>query len=176
MHTSGTSHVATLLPKAARPAHQMFVLVYTFGGTPGWLQILPTGQVEAFGPDAAYYTSLAGVSYPAAGAKWHTFALVDGWKSGLTRFRTAAPAYTVIGGVVHLTGSMYEATGTVGLWTILPAAARTAADVLEIEADTSGGKAGAMAITNRLGLVSSVPFSNAKAFTSLDGVAYPQSS
>jgi hypothetical protein len=176
MHTGGTSHVATLLPKAARPAHLMFVLVYTFGGTPGWLQILPTGQIEAFGPAAADYTSLAGVSYPATGAKWHSFALTDGWKSGLTRFRTATPAYTVIAGVVHLAGSMYEATGNVGLWTTLPVAARTAADVLEIAADTSGGHVGAMAITNRLGLVSSVPFSNAKAFTSLDGIAYPQSS
>ena len=176
MHTAGTSHVATLLPKAARPAQQMFVLVYTIDGTPGWLQILPTGQVEAFGPGAAGYTSLAGVSYPAAGAKWHTFALEDGWKSGLAKFRTANPAYTVIGGVVYLTGSMYEATGNVGLWTNLPAAARTAADVLEIETDTSGGNAGAVAVTNSLGLVSSMPFSNAKVFTSLAGIAYPKNS
>ncbi len=176
MHTGGTSRVVTLLPKAARPAHQMFVLVYTLDGTPGWLQILPTGQVEAFGPDAVYYTSLAGVSYPAAGAKWHTFALEDGWKSGQARFRTAAPAYTVIGGVVYLTGSMYEATQDIGLWASLPAAARTAADVLEIEVATSGGTAGAMAITDSLGLVSSMPFRGAQAFTSLDGIAYPKNS
>lgn len=176
MHTGGTSHVAALLPKAARPAHQLFVQVYTFDGTPGWLQILPTGQVEAFGPVAADYTSLAGVSYPATGAKWHAFALIDAWKSGLTRFHTAAPAYTVIGGVVYLTGSMYEATYENGLWTFLPPAARTAADVLEIEADTSGGHAGLITITDRLGIAGSVPFSNAEAFTSLDGIAYPQSS
>jgi hypothetical protein len=176
MHTGGTSHVAALLPKAARPAHQLFVQVYTFDGTPGWLQILPTGQVEAFGPVAADYTSLAGVSYPAAGAKWHAFALVDAWTSGLTRFHTAAPAYTVIGGVVYLTGSMYEAKHENGLWTFLPPAARTAADVLNIETDTAGGNAGSIVITDSLGIVSSVPYNNAEAFTSLDGIAYPQSS
>jgi hypothetical protein len=34
---------------------------------------------------------------------------------------------------------------------------------------------GAVAITNSLGLVSSNPFSNAEAFTSLAGIAYPPS-
>jgi hypothetical protein len=58
----------------------------------------------------------------------------------------------------------------------LPAAARTAADVLEIEVDTSGGNAGAIAVTDSLGLVSSAPFTNAKAFTSLAGIAYPKNS
>ena len=33
-----------------------------------------------------------------------------------------------------------------------------------------------MAVTNSLGLVSSMPFSNAKAFTSLAGIAYPKNS
>ena len=175
MHSTGTSRVATLLPKAARPAQQMFVPVYTFDGSTGWLQILPTGQIEALGPDATIYTSLAGISYPAIGAKWHNFTLVDGWTSGLKHFHTANPAYTVIGGVVYLTGSMYEATGNVGLWTFLPSATRTH-DVLEIETDASAGTSGAVAITSSLGLVSSMPFSNAKTFTSLASIAYPQSS
>jgi hypothetical protein len=176
MHRTGTSPVATLLPKAVRPAQKMFVPVYTLDGSTGWLQILPTGQLEVFGLDAAEYTSLAGISYPAVGAKWHNFALVDGWTSGLKKFHTAAPAYTVIGGVVYLTGSMYEATGNVGLWTFLPSAGRTAHDVLEIETDASAGTSGGVAITSSLGLVSSTPFANAKAFTSLASIAYPQSS
>ena len=175
MHSTGTSPVATLLPKAARPAQQLYVPVYTFDGSTGWLQILPTGQLKVFGLDAAEYTSLAGISYPAVGAKWHTFALEDGWKSGLARFHTANPAYTVIGGVVYLTGSMYAATGNIGLWTDLPAATRTH-DVLEIEVAALTGTSGAIAITSSLGIVSSTPFANAKAFTSLAAVAYPQSS
>ena len=56
------------------------------------------------------------------------------------------------------------------------AAARTKADVLSIEVDTSGGTAGELGITDSLGLIASQPDSNARAFTSLAGVAYPPSS
>lgn len=177
IHTSGSSQLVTVLPKAARPAHRMFVLVYTFDGiAPGWLQINSTGKVYVFGSHAASYTSLANVSYPTVGAKWHNFTLEDGWKSGQATFGTAAPGYAIINGVVYLNGSMSGATATNGLWTTLPAGVRTAADVLEIEVYTANGSAGGIAVTSSLGLVSSMPFSNAKAFTSLAAIAYPQSS
>lgn len=176
MHTNGSSQLATVLPKAARPAHQMYISVYTFDGSTGSLQILPTGQVEVFGADAGEYTSLANISYPATGARWHNFSLVDGWKSGQTNYHTATPAYTIINGIVYLNGSMLDPKGKIGLWTELPAGVRTAADVLEIEVGTANGTAGGIAITNSLGLVSSTPFSNAKQFTSLAGIAYPQTS
>ena len=67
------------------------------------------------------------------------------------------------------------ASGT-GLWTNLPAAARTKADVLEIEVYTVDGTTGAVAITDSLGLISSMPFTDAEDFTSLAGIAYPQGS
>jgi hypothetical protein len=70
---------------------------------------------------------------------------------------------------------MYQASGDTGLWTDLPAAARST-DVLEIEVYMVDGTTGAVAITNSLGLVSSNPFSDAEAFTSLAGIAYPPSS
>lgn len=177
MHASGSSHLATVLPKAARPAHRMYILVYTFGGiAPGWLQINPTGKVYVFGSHAASYTSLANISYPAAGAKWHNFTLEDGWKSGQATFGTAAPGYAIVNGVVYLNGSMSGAAAVNGLWTTLPAGVRTAADVLEIEVYTANGSAGGIAVTDRLGLVSSTPFSDAQAFTSLAAITYPQSS
>jgi hypothetical protein len=176
LHTSGTSHVAALLPKAARPAQQLFIQIYEDGGSTGWLQILPTGQVEVFGPYASFYTSLAGVSYPTASAKWHAFSLESDWTSGAKKFHTAAPDYTVIGGVVYLSGSMYETKNIDGLWSLLTAATRTKADVLSIEVDTSGGTAGELGITSSLGLIGSQPDTNARAFTSLAGVSYPQSS
>lgn len=176
MHSSGSSQLATVLPTAARPAHRMFILVYTFDGVSGWLEIMPTGKVYVFGSNARSYTSLANISYPAAGAKWHNFTLEDGWKSGQAKFGTAAPSYTIINGIVYLNGSLTAAPAENGLWTTLPAGVRTAADVLEIEVYTANGSAGGIAVTNRLGLVSSNPFSNAQAFTSLTGIAYPQSS
>jgi hypothetical protein len=175
MHTGGTSQVPFVLPKAARPTHLMYISVYTFDGTTGFLEILPDGKVYVQGTDAASYTSLASLSFPVASTKWHAFKLEGGWKSGASHYSTGAPSYSVINGVVYLTGSMYQATGDTGLWTDLPAAARSK-DVLEIEVYTFDGTTGAVAITNSLGLVSSDPFSNAEAFTSLAGIAYPPNS
>jgi hypothetical protein len=173
---AGTAPQATVLPKPARPAHQMIVSVYTFDGSTGWLRILPTGQVEIFGSEATSYTSLANISYPVAATKWHDFKLEDGWTSGRASYHTADPSYAIIGGVVYLTGSMRETKDHVGLWANLPAGVRTAADVLEIETATANGTVGGLAVTNLFGLVSSTPFTNAQHFTSLGAIAYPQSS
>ena len=176
MHTGGTSRLAFVLPKAARPAAGMYISTYTFDGTTGWLHIQSTGQVYADGPSAPEYTNLANISFPVASTKWHNFPLTAGWKSGAVQFHTAPPSYAVINGVVYLTGSMHQPVSGTGLWTFLPAPARTNGDVLEIEADTSNGSTGSVAMTNSLGLVGSTPFTNARAFTSLAGIAYPPSS
>jgi len=176
MHAGGTSRLAFVLPKAARPAAGMYVSTYTFDGTTGWLHIQSTGQVYAEGAEATAYTNLASISFPVASTKWHSFALTAGWKSGAGQFHTAAPAYAVINGVVYLTGSMRQPVSGTGLWTFIPAPARTTRDVLEIEVDTAKGSTGAIAMTNSLGLAGSEPFSNARAFTSLAGIAYPPSS
>ncbi len=176
MHTGGTSRLAFVLPKAARPAAGMYISTYTFDGTTGWLHIQSTGQVYAEGASAAEYTNLANISFPVASTTWHRFTLTAGWKSAASQFHTAAPAYSVINGVVYLTGSMHQPVSGTGLWTFVPAPARTTGDVLEIEADASKGSTGSVAMTNSLGLVGSEPFSNARAFTSLAGIAYPPSS
>ena len=168
----GTSQVAFTLPKAARPAHGMYILVYTLGGTYGWVRILPTGRVEIGGTSSAGYTSLAGISFPVATTRWHRFKPEAGWHSGASKFGTADPSYAVVNGIVYLDGSIYQAGGSTGLWTSIPAAARPA-DVLEIEVYTANGTAGAIAMTDNFGLVASVPFSNAQQFTSLAGKAYP---
>jgi len=175
MHGGATSAPAFVLPEAARPAHLMYVSVYTFDGSTGFLEIMPTGQVDVEGADAASYTSLASISFPVASTKWHDFKLEAGWKSGASTFGTAAPSYAVINGIVYITGSIDRAPGGTGLWTDLPAAARST-DVLEIEVYTVDGTTGAIAVTNSLGLVSSNPFTDAEQFTSLAAIAYPPSS
>ena len=174
LHSAGSSHLAFTLPKAARPAHVMYISVYTFDGAVGWLEILPTGQVDVDGSDAASYTSLARISFPVARTSWHDFRLEDGWKSGASHYHTGAPAYAVINGVVYLGGAMYQPSPSTGLWTDIPAAARPA-NVLELEVYTVDGTAGAVAMTDSLGLVSSNPFSDAEEFTSLAGLSYPPS-
>jgi hypothetical protein len=175
MH-DGTKHLAAVLPVAARPKHVIYVQVYSFTGHPGYLKISPNGNLEAFGSVATSFTSLAGVSFPTATAAWKAFKLEDNWTSGAGKFHTAGPAWTVINGVVYFGGSIYQAPASNGLWTTLPTGVKTKADVLEIETIASGGNAGIVSVTDSLGLVGSTPFANAEAFTSLAGIAYPQSS
>jgi hypothetical protein len=171
----GSKALFTVLPKAARPARQLYIQIYTFDGTKGWLLIRPNGQVQADGAGAPDFTSLAGVSFPVASAKWHSFALEDGWTSTAASLGTAAPAYTVINGVVYLNGTMAEPEYGFGLWTNLPAPARSA-HLLEIQVSTSDFSVGDLGITSSAGLIVGEPFTNAQTSTSLAGVAYPQSS
>ena len=60
-----------ILPAAYRPAHNMWVTVYTFGGNSGSLYIGHTGILQAYsqgacgpGSFAQCFTSLASVSFP----------------------------------------------------------------------------------------------------------------
>jgi len=176
MHTAGTSRLAFVLPKAARPATGMYISVYTFDGTTGWLHIQSTGQVYANGLDAGDYTNLASIAFPVATTKWHKIPLTAGWKSAASVLPSATPEYAVINGIVYLNGSMHQPVSGTGLWTFIPAAARTTGDELNFEVYTTKGSTGSVDMTNSLGLVGSVPFSNARAFTSLAGIAYPPGS
>jgi hypothetical protein len=175
MHSAGSSPLAFVLPKAARPTHALFITVYTVdGSSPGVVEILPQGEVDMAGVGAPGYTSLASISFPVAGTKWHKFKLEAGWKP-FTKFDTVAPAYAVVNGVVYLDGAMYQAPAGDGLWTSIPAAARAADDVA-FEVMTTSDSVGAVTMAASQGLVSSRPLSNAQMMTSLAGIAYPPSS
>lgn len=173
---SGTETTAFTLPKAARPSHQLLLSVYTNGGTTGVITVTPAGTVFIQGLDSTNFTSLANISYPVAGTRWHHFTLVSGWKSGSALFHTASPAYTIINGVVYFTGTMFDPKGTTGFWTTLPKGVKTAADVLDFEVYMVNGSSGGIGVTNSFGLVVSDPFTNAQGCTSLAGIAYPQGS
>jgi hypothetical protein len=63
----GTNLVFAVLPRGARPRHQLWITTYTFDGTVGALRIRPSGVISAFnavGNAAQAYTSLAGIAYP----------------------------------------------------------------------------------------------------------------
>lgn len=78
VYLSGSLHQVTLgsetfafLPAQFRPAHNMYLAVYTNGDTVGTLYIGSNGTMEAYSPGtcgsgntAQCFTSLAGVSYP----------------------------------------------------------------------------------------------------------------
>jgi hypothetical protein len=68
--TAGTDQFATL-PSSFRPAHNMWITVYTVSDTSGTLYIGHDGTMEAFASGACgsentaqCFTSLAGVSFP----------------------------------------------------------------------------------------------------------------
>ncbi len=175
MNSPGSSPLAFILPKAARPAHTLFISVYTIdGASPGLVEILPQGEVDISGTGSAGYTSLANISFPVASTKWHKFTLQSGWKP-FTKFDAATPAYAVVNGVVYLDGEMQQPTPGADLWTDIPAAMRTT-DVLDVEVMTTSGSVGAVTMNSRHGLVGSTPAANAQLITSLSGVAYPAGS
>jgi hypothetical protein len=78
VYLSGSLHQSTpgspvfaFLPSTFRPAHNMWITVYTYGGTSGTLYIGKDGTMEAVasgacgsGNTAQCFTSLATVSYP----------------------------------------------------------------------------------------------------------------
>ena len=168
----GTSSNFAILPKAARPAHWLYMTVYTSGGTFGTLLVKPDGEIAAYSTpsaDATSYTSLAAVSYPTAATTQHKLALIDGWTSGQHQYRTGAPSYAVKNGIVHLSGSLKG--GTDGDFAVLPAGARPA-HITYRGVYTLGG-AFLHIYIEPSGFIGGYHTGTAQAFTSLAGVSFP---
>ncbi len=105
---SGSSEFA-VLPAAARPATTSYLSVYTYGGASGGvLRIQSDGEMLAYQGKAFSFTSLAGISFPAAGISQQSITPINGWKSAQGLYGdTGNPSYFVSDGVVHLSGSVY---------------------------------------------------------------------
>ncbi|HXP21337.1 MAG TPA: hypothetical protein VN840_16970 [Streptosporangiaceae bacterium] len=175
---SGANSIVGTLPAAARPAHVLYITVYTFVGSTGTVVIDPNGTVSAYGSQAQAFTSLAGISYPTSATKWHKLTLADNWTSSQSSYNSGDPAYAIIGPIVYLSGSMHQPSGTSGLFGVLPSAARPS-HVLEIETYTFAGTYGAFGlIPNPQGwmFVVSTPQSDAQDYTSLAAISYPRNS
>jgi hypothetical protein len=100
------------LPPAVRPAHVIYLDVYTQDGGHGILCIHPDGTMYAYGGSATGYTSLAGVSFPAAGnPQTGIMPLQNGWQSGQGTYSTGDPSYSVSNGIAHLSGSLTRPAG-----------------------------------------------------------------
>ena len=184
VYLSGSIHQAVgsngefaVLPPAARPAHDLYITVYTYGGSYGYLFISQVGVVQAGSApqsNAQAYMSLASVSYPAAATASQNLTLINGWQSSQSQWNSGNPAYAVKNGIVYLSGSMYQPSGTNQEWTVLPPAARPAAS-LNIIVDTYGGATGELQINPDGTVIAFSPTApgSQQQLTSLAGISYP---
>ena len=168
------------LPQRYRPASNMYLSVYTYASTTGVVQIDTDGTMYAYGGSATQFTSLAGISFPAASTPEQPITnLQYGWQSADSQWGTGNPSYYVSDGVVHLSGSVFNpgGGGSASNLGVLPSAAWPAADTLPT-VYTYGGTVGNLDIFTE-GSVGATytglggTEANSTAFTSLAGVTYP---
>jgi len=126
MHqASGTSEWFATLPRGFRPAHNLWLPVYSFQGTEGSIRIAASGQMFAFGGDVTAYASLAGISYPVTSVRMHNLGLVSGWTS-VPSMLGGKPTAGIQNGIVYLTGAIQQPSGTNTHFATLPRALRPA--------------------------------------------------
>ncbi len=122
------SDVFANLPKAALPTSTLYLPVYNFAGSTGSLTISSTGTMSAWNvpspPNtAAEFTSLAGISFPAAGAALTKIALNSPWQSADGAYGTGDPSYVIKSGIAYLAGSATTPTNQTTLAANVPAIA-----------------------------------------------------
>jgi hypothetical protein len=170
-HPHGSNPLFAVLPKGSRPSHVLWITVYTQDHTTGSLEVLPAGAMYAFGSDSALYTSLNGVSFPDASVVSHDLTLIGEWESGQPTFDTGDPAYSIIDGVVHLSGSL-ELNGTTDSpAATIPAKARPK-HAMWIDIYTKDGTVGQV-IIGPDGIIDPGGITNFEKFSSLASISYP---
>lgn len=173
---TGSNQVFGVLPPAAKPAHTLYLSVYTYNGTIGLLEIDTSGTMYAYFGGAQQYTSLAGVSFPVPSAA-HKLALYNGWQSAQGLYNTGDPSYTVSDGVVYLSGSIYQPSGTSEIFAVLPKAARpkhTLYIQVMVYTPDNTAHAGTLLIEPDGAMEAySQTSSEAQTFTSLAGLSFP---
>jgi len=164
------------LPLAERPAHVIYLDVYTEGSTYGILRIDTNGYMEALEGATTEYTSLAGVSFPSTAVQQTgLMPLQNGWESAQGTYNTGDPSYSVSDGVVTLSGSMMRPAGTPGFessaWAaaILPSSALPSDNCFGPETYAYQGGMLPLAVDD----VSGTIFGTNAQYTSLAGVSYP---
>ena len=174
--TSGTNSVPFTLPKAFRPATNVWIPVDLCNATNGRLDIAPSGvvSVEAEGgtfSNAQCFTSLDGAKFAKAATSFTTLTLKNGWTN--SPFGTSKAAVRGISGIVYLKGAI-ATSGTNSVPFTLPANFHPGTNVY-VPVDLCNATNGRLFIQHN-GVVSveaeGGTFSNAQCFTSLDGVSF----
>ncbi len=159
-----------MLPKAARPRHNLWLPVYTSGGTEGSLEITPAGKMYLFGGgDTTGYSSLAGISFPRTLTS-QPLSLLNGWQSGQASYGTGDPAVTVSHGVAYLSGSLEQPSAGSSTVAVLPPPARPS-HYLYLPIYTDNGGEGSVQIAPS-GAVD-VWGTGTTQFSSLAGLSFP---
>jgi hypothetical protein len=181
VYLSGSLHGGTpssnfaILPKAARPAHWLYLAIATQNGTLGTLRIQSDGEMSVYSApatNATTFSSLAGVSYPTAMMTEHSFTLMNGWASAQAPFGTGDPAYAVKNGIVYVSGSLKNGTATD--FGMLPVGARPS-NIIYRGTYTLQGAYGE-AYFEPGGFAGAILTSASKVYTSLAGISFPASS
>jgi hypothetical protein len=174
--TSPQSVVIGQLPRAAWPARALGMQVYTFKGIPTDLQITADGTVLVIGsspPNAQQITSLAGASYPARATARHRLSLLHGWTTMPGSWHAGYPSYSLIDGIVHLSGAIRQPSGSNPMFARLPAGLRPA-HVLYITIDTGNNDPGVLQILPTGAMYAGD--GQAQQYSTLDGVTFPVAS
>ena len=164
------------LPLAERPAHVIYLDVYTYGSTYGILRIDTNGYMEALEGATIEYTSLAGVSFPSTAVQQTgLMPLENGWESAQPTYNTGDPSYSMSDGIVTLSGSMMRPAGTPGFESSAWAAAILPSSALPSDncfgPDTYAYQGGILPLD--VDNVSGTIFGTSAQYTSLAGVSYP---
>jgi hypothetical protein len=168
-----------VLPVWDWPNHNLYFDTYTLNGSYGVLRIDTDGTMWAYGGlgGSTGYTSLAGISYPDPAVTQTDLPLENGWQSADSMWATGDPAYSVTGGVVHLSGSLRHPSGTPAPasseWNaaVLPSYARPSDGCFGMNTYTFGGNIGWFPIDNASGTLAGA--GTGAQYTSLAGVNYP---
>ena len=172
--TTGSNSVPFTLPKAFRPATDVYVPVDMCDATNGRLFIQPSGVVsveaETDFANAACFTSLDGAQFAKSATSFTSLTLKNGWTNA--PFSTSSAAVRAIDGVVYFKGAI-ATSGTNAVPFTLPKAFRPATAVY-VKVDLCDATNGRLFIRPN-GVVTvqaETGFSNAQCFTSLDGASF----
>ena len=109
------------------------------------------------------------------GVTWHQLTLINGWVSGESQSPgDGIPAWAVRNGVVYLTGSVMQTSGTNGEFAVLPPAARPTHELYVPVTVLGQGTHGWIIVYPGGAMdVMGDPYSAAQGFTGLAGISYP---
>jgi hypothetical protein len=140
--------------------------------------LVAAAAFAALGVTAGAGSASAATAQPAAhaltGVTWHQLTLINGWVPGQSQFAgDGIPAWTVRNGVVYLSGSVIQASGTNSEFAVLPPAARPSRVLYMTVATVAHTQGFIIVRPNGAVQAWADPYADAQGLTSLAGISYP---